>query len=90
MPEILHPSNDPQSPDNEVPHFEATGRESDTWVVILTGQAPQLPYMVFGPFDHGGIAEAFAKFLSQEVDPAVCVPLRSPTVELLSWLGRGV
>jgi hypothetical protein len=50
------------------------------WVVLL-GPAQR----VYGPFDDEETAWRFARFVSEEVDPAFVLPLASPVSELLTW-----
>lgn len=53
------------------------------WVVILSaGPEGGIPY---GPFTSENLAKAFARFLTDEVDPARVEKLRSPAGELLNW-----
>lgn len=53
---------------------------ADRWIVRLVDQ--RVPY---GPFADLPAAQAFAAFLSDEVDPATVERLRDPLAELLSW-----
>jgi hypothetical protein len=61
-----------------------------TWIVRLTGQPQYRPY---GPFTHKAVADRFADFLTDEVDPAHVEPLHGPpteqlfdpVIELLNW-----
>jgi hypothetical protein len=53
------------------------------WVVLLnTGNNETVAY---GPIDDAECAEAFAVYLTAEVDPASVRALRSPVHELLAW-----
>lgn len=52
------------------------------WVVICMSGANNRCY---GPFDNPDLAERFARYLSDEVDPAGVFPVHSPTAELLTW-----
>lgn len=50
------------------------------WVVLL-GPAER----VWGPFDDEEQAWEFARFASEEIDPAYVRPLISPVTEVLAW-----
>jgi hypothetical protein len=53
------------------------------FIVILT---PNDKYeYAYGPFDNRALAERFAAYLADEVDPARVVRLSSPTRSLLDW-----
>lgn len=55
---------------------------SEQWIVVLTESRGNFAY---GPTEDKDTAEAFAEFLTREVDPAAALQLRSPTAELLAW-----
>jgi hypothetical protein len=50
------------------------------WIVRLVEQGS-----LYGPFEDGDLAHAFARFLTAEVDPAEVKQLNSPTLALLNW-----
>jgi hypothetical protein len=51
------------------------------FAVVLLSDTTQ----VYGPFESRDLADQFATFLTEEVDPAEVFPLCSPTAELLRW-----
>jgi len=54
---------------------------SEQWCVLLKhGNG----YVVYGPMN-AKLAQAFSRFLGDTVDPAIVLPLNSPTAELLAW-----
>jgi hypothetical protein len=72
-------------------HWVRDGDEttrSRPWVVVLTSHQPYHAVAAW-LIDEGErseeVARRFATFVTAELDPAVALPLRSPTVELLSW-----
>jgi hypothetical protein len=54
-----------------------TGR----WVVLKTS-APWAAWVIDGDRE---VADAFAAFVTTEIDPAIAVPAGSPVGELLAW-----
>lgn len=63
----------------------------DRWAVQLPAPAGPVYY---GPFEEYPLAERFARFVTEEIDPAKVVPFngvwpvggwRSPLLELLNW-----
>lgn len=57
-----------------------------TWMVILKSGDRMDDMYCYGPFDDQREAQRFADFLTKEVDPAIPRPLKSPSVELMSWI----
>lgn len=53
------------------------------WIVQLETDAGS-PYC-YGPFEDETIAEWFAAFVADEIDPAVVISLHSPLTEMLAW-----
>jgi hypothetical protein len=51
-------------------------------VLLETGPHEHVPY---GPFDDEASAEGFACYLTDEVDPAKAIEMRSPVMELLAY-----
>ncbi|MFB4306907.1 hypothetical protein [Actinomadura sp. GTD37] len=67
----------------------------DMWAVLLIAERP----VYYGPFEEYDVAERFARFVTEEIDPARIVPLkaasidplggwRSPLIEFLNWRDR--
>lgn len=54
---------------------------TDQWVVLLNTGTDIYAY---GPME-AGEAQAFARFMTKEVDPATAFKLRSPLREVLGW-----
>jgi hypothetical protein len=53
--------------------------------VMLNGR--NAPRVGWGPISDRRQADDFAKFITDEMDPARVIPLRSPASELLAWRG---
>lgn len=54
------------------------------FVVVMDTNGMPDGVLVYGPTEDEDTARDFAAFLTAEVDPAIAVPLRSPTKELLA------
>jgi len=59
---------------------------TNQWIVLLTTSATETT--AYGPFDDQSLAVTFAGFLTEEVDPARMMELRSSASELLCFWSR--
>ncbi len=55
------------------------------WVVILGSHLPYHSSACWGPFADQAAAERFARFVTDEIDPATAHRVMDPASEVLNW-----
>jgi len=55
------------------------------WVVVVGSHLPYHSSACWGPFSDQAVADAFAAYVTAEVDPARAMRVMDPVSDLLTW-----